>query len=249
MIELVFSAVGLGDELIVQWAELNKPILEMIGACVVTDSDTIFPGLRIVRIAEQERYDIGSMNNLGIRSSEADIIIKGDVDIYYSRESIRAVENIVRPGVALCQKCANLTVDNELSLGDQLECLTLYTERNWGHVPIRPAGRGACFAMHKDDWKRLCGYDERFRGWGSDDDSIFRRAQQEITVIQSARHPIIHINHRARISARFPNCGQQNMTLMDATEPWHETPESENWGLDLGDLGDILAGECDIEKI
>jgi len=238
-IELVFSAVGLPDELVERWIELNKSVLGLVHACVVTDSHNKWTGLRTVHVKPQERFDIGKINNRGIRSSNATVIAKTDIDIVFSLQLIEHIWGHVVAGTGVIGTCANVDLPTGADLGNL----------DWATMPKRVQGRGACFAMHRRDWDQLRGYDERFLGFGADDDDLSRRAHQMIYVVQTMAHKLLHINHPRRIDARFPNCGRKNLQIVEERGPWHEQPESENWGLDLGDLGDILAGECDFEKI
>lgn len=215
-LELVFSAVGLPSELIHRWIELNKPVLSLVGAAVVSDTLDELESLRVVRVPPQERFDLGRLNNAGLRSSEARVVVKTDIDIAFSHQLINYLWKTVLPGTAVIAKCANIDADEDAE---------------WGTKPIRVAGRGACFAMCQSDWHRLRGYNEHFEGWSADDDDLFKRASEALEVIQTAEYPLWHINHPKRIDARFPNRRDHNLAIM-RSETWQETEDSKNWGLE-----------------
>lgn len=224
-IEVVLSAVGLEPNDVETWLAANMPWICEHRACVITDMDLPAEHLyRTLRIPEQERYDIGRINNRGIRSSTAEIIVKSDVDVAIGYEAMQYCCDVVRPGRALIQKCNNVELWHIPGIAREGH------EASWDPRRVRPAGRGAFFAMHRDDWLSLRGYDERMRGYAGDDDDLFRRAGSMLDVEQSARYPVWHAIHPQRISARFPNCREHNLFIMNNLAPWHETPESENWG-------------------
>jgi len=222
-LELVFSAVGLPDEAVERWISLNKRVLTLVHAAVVTDTEKSFPGLRTVNVASEERFDIGRLNNRAIRTSECNVVVKTDVDIVFSLELIQYLWTFVSPGTGVVAKCSNIDLDR---LGTV----------EWCNTQIRSAGRGACFALFRSDWERLYGYDERFIGWGGDDDDMYRRASRALKMIQTAQYPLWHINHPKRIDDRFPNCGKMNLETPKNEGDWHDHPLAYCWG--SGSWGD-----------
>ena len=220
-IELVLSAVGIPDNTVERWLILNHPARVRANICVVTDSLTEYRNVRTVHVNPQDRFDIGKINNIGIRSSVADIVIKTDVDIVFSANIIEYVRLNVCPGAAVICKCRNIDIDD-------------LDTTEWDGTEIRQAGRGACFAMHVNDWHELKGYDERFRGYGGDDDDLFRRARDLCAVVQSSEYELYHVNHPSRISPAFPNCGKSNMEIHEKLPTWHKLKEAEDWGLNHG---------------
>jgi len=248
-IEIVFSAVGLGDAPVSRWIALNRAVLAMdnVSASVVTDGITQYPGINVVSVTQTESFDLGTYSNCGIRQSTADIVVKTDADIVFSTRLIEYLAQAVIPGVCVIAKCTNIMVNDELGYDEQEEFCRLYQD-SWGCHPVRPAGRGACFAMHRTDWALLRGYDERLRQYGADDDLMFARAQKLLEVVQTARNPLWHVDHTKRTgNDRFANLGAQNLSDAKLRPDWATMPESSRWGLGKQDIGEILAGASDID--
>ena len=92
-----------------------------------------------------------------------------------------------------------------------------------------PLNAGPCgtIAMHANDWKRLCGYDERMYGHGLEDGDLTDRAGlQGIKVIRE-QGDLFHMPHETRLSdAFYPRRRYENAMIREEHGPWHHP----KWG-------------------
>jgi hypothetical protein len=226
-LEAVFSAVGL-VHMVDQWIGANMSwMCSWAGGAVVTDGDVAANSLmRVVRIETPDRYDIGRCNNRGIRTSDAEIIVKCDVDIAISHDAVDYILETVRPGHGLVQYCMDTRLWHIPGVARE------GYEADWDPENVRDTGYGACFAMHREDWHRLRGYNEHMAGYAADDDDLYERAKSLIAMEVSWEHPVWHVAHPPRTaedSSWYPYRRDQNLEIM-ADETWHLTPDSERWG-------------------
>lgn len=166
---------------------------------------------------------LGKANNFAISNCNTDIIMKTDPDIVFSDESLAYAKEIcLGKSKALVQLCSNVPPATDVHK----------STFDWEKLPKRQEGFGASFAMHRELWKKLKGYDERIDGWGGDDFELGRRvdscgfAKLEV----SKKFPVFHINHAdRRRSPHFPFKSFENLKkLRTFTTPWHELKNEES---------------------
>jgi N-terminal domain of galactosyltransferase len=94
----------------------------------------------------------------------------------------------------------------------------------------RPAAVGGCIIVHKDAFKEVHGYDERFQGWGGED-RAFVLALEVLAGdpgLETLRYPasIYHLWHPAPDSERFdhPNW-EYNRQLLERYKGAHPWPK------------------------
>jgi len=82
----------------------------------------------------------------------------------------------------------------------------------WKKLPLRMSGTGSFNAMRTEDWIESGGWDERFIGWGGEDD--FFKLQREhfgIKTIVSTDFPLMHVNHLPRQNKQALNGINKNV--------------------------------------
>jgi len=217
MLDIVIPSL-LPEKVILNHFRRNKEALAECGAHVTyvtnIELDLGSENASCITITDQTRFDIGRVSNIGIRASTMQVVVKSDIDIVFCADLIRFTAATIAGGRAYIAKCANIDAQH-------------YNTRNWDTAVLRPAGRGAWFAMHKRDWQRLRGYDERLVGWGADDDNLYRRTKLSMNVVEHAKFELWHVNHKVRTGAYFP-CTEGNIKI---PLNWHTLPESADWGL------------------
>jgi hypothetical protein len=231
MISLVAAAWKIDDNRISQFIDWNREAFLQAGLelVLVSNRDLQLPEPWIsspVYPLPQEIFSIPRTINYGIRRTTADIIVKTDVDIVFSVEILRLIESYVEPARGMVGICANI------------RSADFAPKTDWNRVSKRHRGRGACFAMHRDDWFKLRGYNERITGWGADDNDMWDRASRTISMVESREQPIYHVAHPERKnSPEFPNWGKKNLKI---SRKGCSNPE--NWGDPLSELNDAHEG-------
>lgn len=188
---------------------------EIVAVC---DRAVAVPQIRcLVYPLPQKVFSLAKTSNYGIRRAVGEIIVKTDPDIVFSPAVLAYILDIVRPKKSLVCYCALLRRAEWLK------------SAKWKAVKPSVYGYGACFAMHRDDWKRFCGYDERLDGWGAEDWEIAQRVDRAGQLARSAAHPLYHVGHAFRKGTPvFPNNAAANTAASKARgHDWAH----EDWGL------------------
>jgi glycosyltransferase involved in cell wall biosynthesis len=132
--------------------------------------------------------------NDGVRSSSAPHLLFIDGDCLMPPDHIEQHLQAARPGVVTCSYCVRLEQDVsqhvtlqavrgasyiEWTPAEQRSKLRqMYFKALWYGLirhPRKPALRSTNFAITRDDFERVNGFDENFLGWGCEDDDFGRR--------------------------------------------------------------------------
>ena len=226
-LELVFTAYNLHGSAEAFAAANGKLILDnKLSAAVVLSKDQKLTQYAPEWLRKlnypiiQPQFSIGKSVNFGIKKSIGKIIIKTDPDIVFTKECIDLVLKTVKPGIGLICLCA-----------ETLTPFNLPPLEIWKKMNKRHSGYGACFAMHKDDWFALKGYDERICGWGADDTELHIRARKKVQLSISNEMPLYHISHQIRRGSKdFPFKSKENLELFQKFHSSGNEWNDENWG-------------------
>ena len=226
-VNLVLSFYDLGVDPLMNFMIRNADVLDDADVHVyaVSEAPVNIEHDRLTVIVypkEQEVFSIPKTVNYGIKRVRGDgIIVKTDIDIEFSLALIEQIRSIVKPGYGVIGICANISqpIMNE---GSRVRC--------WPKSNKRRKGRGACFAMAREDWYTLNGYNERIKGWGADDWDMMTRAFKAIKMKESVECPIYHIKHPNRkATKKFPERNKSNAMLSRkmrwSYEEWGEAHE------------------------
>jgi hypothetical protein len=231
MISLVAAAWTIADRRVDSFIGWNRAAFEEVGVelVLVSDRDLGRPEPWVcspVYPLEQPVFSIPRTVNYGIRRAAGDIVVKTDVDIIFTAEILRLIGSYVRPGRGMVGICANIKKPEHAAAAD------------WGRISKRHRGRGACFAMCREDWEALRGYNENITGWGADDNDMWLRASSRFDMVESRDQPVFHVAHPNRKNAEmFPNCGSKNLKI---SRKGCSNPE--NWGDPLSELDQAREG-------
>jgi glycosyltransferase involved in cell wall biosynthesis len=132
--------------------------------------------------------------NEGARHSSAPHLLFSDGDCLLPPDHVDQHMHSARPGVVTCSYCVRL--DHAVSQHATLQAVrggafvswaTAEQRRKLWHMhwkslwyglirhPRKPALRSGNFAISRDDYERVNGFDENFLGWGCEDDDFGRR--------------------------------------------------------------------------
>jgi hypothetical protein len=127
-----------------------------------------------------DRFSLARTSNFGIRTAidqGAKVIVKTDPDIYFAGQLTRLLA--VKPGELLSPRMVDVSEPG-----------------GYRPDPPRHAGDGTV-AMRAEDWQRCQGYDEKFVGYGGEDNEIVFHA--ESLGIKVDRSGVVeHVSHVAR---------------------------------------------------
>jgi hypothetical protein len=195
-----------------------------INVAIVTDRD--IDGINcgqvetIVYPVKQSFFSLPKTLNYGIRRVSDDIIVKTDIDIVFSDKIILYLLETIKSGVGVSALYGR--VRSFESISDVVN--------NWDVIKKHTNGNGACFALHKDDWYGLCGYNENLYGWGYDDTDMYSRARKRLKMIRTSSYPLYHIEHPRRSSnkdgAFFKSNNDLNRKIANAVV-WN----GDGWGI------------------
>ena len=175
---------------------------------------------------EQKMFSIGKTINYGIRQTENSphhIIIKTDIDILFSNSILNHIIRTVDDDYGLVCLSSSIPSWNNIELNNM---------SFWKRKPKDPEGKGACFALTRNDWFKLKGYDERLEGWGGDDTEMWQRSKKRLRNIKTdAMFPLYHVKHPRRINTTdFIFNSERNMKVC-AKLDWNNN----NWGTPYSD--------------
>jgi len=154
--------------------------------------------------------------NDGARNSSAPHMLFVDGDCLLPPDHVEQHLRAARPGVVTCSYCIRLeqAVSQHVTLeavrgakfvhwatSEQVRKLRhMHFKSIWytliGH-PTKPAFRSGDFALARTDFERVNGFDEKFQGWGCEDDDFGRRlraAKLRATSILNRTH-VYHLWH------------------------------------------------------
>jgi hypothetical protein len=151
-------------------------------------------------------YNPGAFNkawglNVAARMARRPLLALADADLIVSRALPEAAERC-SPGHAVkpYRSIVDLTAEESARV----------RAGEWSFAPSRAAGRpknreaqgeqvvfaGGLFVIHRDAYLQLCGFDERFVGWGGEDDAMTVKLQRAgVALSEVGDEPALHLWH------------------------------------------------------
>ena len=160
----------------------------------------LFPGWQLCLGRDSEEdFNRSRARNEAFKCSTGDILVLSDADTICTPgqivEAIRRVQSGV-PWVVAHDKYYSLTehYTNELLTERpdvDLGSLPKY-ESNWVMTNTSQAG---VLVIPREGWEKVGGYDERFKGWGYEDNEFAVRLDREWGFHQRVSGPMLHLWH------------------------------------------------------
>jgi hypothetical protein len=144
----------------------------------------------ITFLSPTSEYITKSALNYGLKNiSNSDIIVKADIDTLFTKDILDNIKKFVSRGKGLV--CHYSQLDNINQIAKTIdEWLAMEKSKT----------NSFCFAMHKDDWYFLRGYDDRFSSSNSDDENLYIKAKSKIAIFESDQCPLYKISISNRVS-------------------------------------------------
>lgn len=115
------------------------------------------------------------LNNVAIRKAKTEYIMTTDVDILFGKDFVETLFQFLALNVFIDSRvlswkssAVQRVYNGELDPYNNLEACKI------GKIKGE-ATCGACQATHKDNWYKVHGYNELFKGWGSEDTDLLVR--------------------------------------------------------------------------
>lgn len=177
-------------------------------------------------------FRLARVRNQGARLAAGDYLLFLDGDCILPRDHVAAYLGRRRPGVAHLGYCARLTEAASAGLtadalgSIDLEALVPASERRllrrrfrkaWWHGfvrhPSKPRLAGGNFGVWRSDFARVNGFDERFVGWGQEDDDLGLRLRAAGVRLESIldRTCSLHVWHPTDPTATTRWCDGPNV--------------------------------------
>ncbi len=136
--------------------------------------------------------------NNGVKAATGDVLIFLDQDIVYTKNFLKLFVENLQQGEFFVAYPVRLSREQTLQLTDEMlrtgDYSTLLTPEQKKKIisqykdekrhrflfklrlrPFGPKLRSIAFAVHRNDFEKVNGFDENFKGWGNEDDDLGRR--------------------------------------------------------------------------
>lgn len=199
---VVLCCYKLDDSALKKFLDMNREVFNRhdVHVCVSSDRERVAfdsPTVKILKYpVDQKVFNFSRTLNFGIRNSlEYDIIVKTDIDIIFSDETIEKILAEVNEGNGVICHSAHVP-----AYEDAVKAMPFWPSK----YKIQTTGLGACFAMHRTCWEKLEGYNEQLEGWGYEDIDLYHRAGEVCKITRSNETAVYHVRHDGRQGKFFP---------------------------------------------
>ncbi|WP_284141536.1 galactosyltransferase-related protein [Virgibacillus sp. LDC-1] len=185
---------------------------------------TMFPEAELcIGISNEKPFSKAKVINQAVGQSKGEILVLADADIFFD-------PNVLHQAIALLEDHAwvipfqhvyNLSKESTLKLYD--------IEPQWP-IPIeletraRPnAARGGINVVPRAHFNRVCGFDERFVGWGGEDDAFAASLNQLCGKAKRLNAYVYHLWHKRNNAGNY----KENRELLKAYSAGKESVRRE----------------------
>lgn len=163
----------------------------------ISDSITGWiPGAEFILVdAGGEVFDRSKTRNLAMRRAEHDIVVLHDADTLATRENLLASIKAARTHQGLVlpynfyRGMSKASTENVLAQPTKLDPFKETPEET------NASSIGGIWVMQKKLWEKAGGMDERFRGWGYEDDAFFYASETLNEPVKRIKGDIVHFWH------------------------------------------------------
>lgn len=193
----------------------------------------------VLRYPTKEAWGLSMARNIGIRRAHCRYVVTLDADIILEP---RVLETVVSLHTGNHHNALILsTVRNMKENFPSIKLPEDYKKITETSYPPRP-GIGGLMSADREWWHRVRGFDERFHGWGGEDDDLRKRAvktKKDIIYLQTLKIPqtkVFHQWHPRPYLVRSKQLTfQKNTELRKLNQKMYraggpEIRNNENWG-------------------
>jgi len=185
----------------------------------------------------QHKIDLFSrsfLNNVGIRNAETNYIATTDVDMLFAKDFVFEVLNNIGENILLESRTMYLKkpLMNKIYAGE-LDPYNNINDCKRGRIKKRTSA-GGFQCMHIDSWKKLHGFNEEMKVWGSEDYDLLTRAKRAKIKIKwmgesRDKSKLFHQHHSKPDVKRDLEWQEKNKKLMNNAKHYLTNP-SGHWG-------------------
>lgn len=216
MVSVVVPAFRIPDERRNNFFDWNREQFLKQGVKVILVSDQKYdvPDFAecLVYPEKLDVFHLSAVCNYGIRHAGEGLVIKTDIDCIFTREMFEHDLIIVQPGDLLFWY---------YWLARDAESLD--------SASVWPQGRGTV-AMGRDDWERVCGYNENMIGYGIEDGDLCRRTTAAGIKHYRGQAKLYHVQHGINGDRGFWNRDEFNPANHDYNLEQDGNWKNANWG-------------------
>lgn len=166
------------------------------------DAGQLPPGTRVLFERDAGPFNKSRGFNAGFRESSADIIVFADADLLVPAPLLQAAFAACRHGTEFVRPWAHVVDLSEeetqaLTGGAlRLEDIATHERRGRQRAGEFPPLCGGLYVIRREVYARLGGQDERFRGWGGEDDAMSIKVGKLCTRVGMGRDGVaFHLYH------------------------------------------------------
>ena len=173
-----------------------------------------------------ERFNKAVVANCGIKRASSNKVILLDVDAVMGPECISYfLGSVAANSMVLADHYRGRAPEEGEDLSSDWHAYAAASEiHEWAGT-----ANGFFMGAYKDFWKRICGVDERFIGWGAEDDHVVWKAEHLGHVVRMKERLLVHQDHGAVAGQK--DDAQKNWDILLGlmgeevkTRPWGEHP-------------------------
>jgi predicted glycosyltransferase involved in capsule biosynthesis len=170
----------------------------------------------MISIQEEPPFNRSLAINNGAKMATGDILLFCDADMIFDKEIIENSLKIVYdvPWVAPMNQYKKLTwrTSNDLLRIPADVCLNYIDLNTYGEMGSERCHAGAMFMITKENFIKTGGFDERFLGWGYEDNAFELKAEMIIGKCVESSGIAYHLWHPISVN-HYPDLKQKNKEL------------------------------------
>ena len=181
-----------------------------------------------VKVVEQENRGFGAGNNRGVREARGDVLVFVNPDTDPQPGFVAALTAAVAPGQAATAQVALKREPGILNTAGHRLHFTGYGLLRDYRRPLWPAGQpravqgvsGAAFAIAREDFLRLGGFDEDFFLYAEDTELSWRMQRAGVRVVLATGAVVLHDYEPGLTAAKLGRLETGRLLLLRKHLPW-----------------------------
>ena len=175
---------------------------------------------RIVQCKIGKPFERAKLNNVGIRNSRTPYILCSDVDMFFASNFVQTILDNVEPNVFLEARTMYWKPQLTSMIYDgTIDPINDLDSARRGRIKKRTSA-GGCECTHIDSWSKVRAFDERYIGWGSEDQDLLIRVERAGIRVkwlcESREEIMIFHQHHAKDDVEYDlECQERNKKILE----------------------------------